>query len=251
MGLPARSHISIWLVLLISSINALFDLKNEWMLLVYPLGIVSVILHEFGHAWVGRIKRCSPLEMVISPVGFGSRVRYEKPPEEPSVEKAVAIAGPVTSLGLAAVFYALGFGVGAIAPEKSGIYQLIDWLWKGNLAYAAINLLPAFPLDGGRIVRSWLAPHKGRIEATHTVARFGRFFSLMLIALGIGLPQLRLSTMFLLAIAVFITGEFEYHRLKFMQAKTKAEEQMAKAQGHTPVKSGDQLAVGPAPYERK
>ena len=144
---------------------------------------LSLILHELSHSLVARHfnLKVGSITLFI----FGGVAELEHDPEDAKSEFWIAIAGPIMSFLLAGAFWLL-----KIMGDKIGVseimVELFQYLGLMNLILALFNLLPAFPLDGGRVFRSMLWHFKGNvIEATRIATRFGKTFAIMLIALGI------------------------------------------------------------------
>ncbi|HTJ24905.1 MAG TPA: site-2 protease family protein [Candidatus Limnocylindria bacterium] len=107
-----------------------------------------VVIHEAGHALVARRYGIGVSEIVL--FAFGGVSRLERDPAEPGAAARVALAGPATSLVLAAIFAAFA----AVLPRQSAFEQASSYLAAINAALAIFNLLPAYPLDGGRVVHA-------------------------------------------------------------------------------------------------
>lgn len=139
---------------------------------------VSVLLHELGHALVARRHG---LEMGgITLFLFGGVAEMATEPKSPKTEFWVAVGGPVVSVILAAVFWTLS--VFAVPPEIGGV---IGYLAFVNTALLVFNLVPAFPLDGGRVLRAWLWHRTGSLRrGTRIVSQIGSAFGVLLIVLG-------------------------------------------------------------------
>jgi Zn-dependent protease len=135
------------------------------------LAFASVLLHELGHAVVAR--RLGVGVSAIELHFFGGAARMTSVPRTARDEIAIAAAGPAVSLALAA----LGFGLAALVDLP--VFALVGAI---NLGLAIFNLIPAFPSDGGRILRAVLARRKGLIAATETAVKVGR---VVLIAIAI------------------------------------------------------------------
>ncbi len=142
----------------------------------------SVLVHELSHALLAR--RAGIAVPRIRLFLFGGVSEMAAEPHDPRAELRIAAAGPLTSLGLAAAFAALSAtGLPALLP---GGAALVDYLAAINLALAAFNLLPGFPLDGGRILRAWLwSRHGSLVRATRTAGRAGSIVGYGLMGLGI------------------------------------------------------------------
>ncbi|MBW6520194.1 MAG: site-2 protease family protein [Desulfoarculaceae bacterium] len=143
----------------------------------------SIIFHEMSHSLVAR--RYGMSIKGITLFLFGGVAEMKKEPASPKAEFMMAIAGPLSSIFLAVVFYALS-QVTKIAGLSEAVYGVIRYLAWINAILAAFNLVPAFPLDGGRILRSLLWGWKKNLRwATRIAAGIGSGFGLLLIFLGI------------------------------------------------------------------
>jgi Zn-dependent protease/CBS domain-containing protein len=172
------------------------------------LVFVCVTAHEFGHVLVAKRYGVRTPDIVLMPIGGASRM--EKIPENPKQEALIGIAGPLVSLAIGALLVVvLGRFPNAadFAPDKLGA-QLVSLpqLAVLNLMLAAFNLLPAFPLDGGRVLRAALATRMGRMRATRTAARIGQGFALLFGLLGFASGNLILV---LIAAFVFFAASSE------------------------------------------
>lgn len=153
---------------------------------------LCVLLHELGHIAVGRAGGAKFRGVTLMLVGGVSEMA-ELPPR-PMAEAAMAVAGPLVSLALSGVCY-LGTRLATQADLKFAAFYLA----YVNLALAAFNLLPAFPMDGGRALRALLSRATTRLRATRIAAGIGQVLALALLGLGI------LSGNWLLAlIALFV-----------------------------------------------
>jgi len=132
-----------------------FGFGGVFGLAVTLVAFASIILHELGHAVVARELgvRVATIELGF----FGGAAQMEAMPRRPRHELAIAAAGPAVSLILG------GIGVGLGALTGLGAVALVGWI---NLALAGFNLIPALPMDGGRILRALLATRLGYVRAT-------------------------------------------------------------------------------------
>ncbi|HAM02730.1 MAG TPA: site-2 protease family protein [Acidimicrobiaceae bacterium] len=143
----------------------------------------SLLAHEVSHAVVARHNGVGVRSITLWL--FGGVAQLEGEAASPGAEFRIAAVGPGTSLALAAVF-----GVGEVLAHAAGshglVAQVLTWLWQVNLLLAAFNLIPAAPLDGGRILRSglWRAWHDPT-RAAVAAARAGRAFGAVLIVVGV------------------------------------------------------------------
>jgi Zn-dependent protease/CBS domain-containing protein len=164
----------------------------------------SLLAHELAHAIVGRRKGVKVDSITLWLLGGVSR--FESEPSGADAELRIALAGPLTSFGLS-----LGFGALSTASEGLHLPDLITgslaWLCLINLMLGVFNLLPAYPLDGGRVLRAVAWYRNGdRLAATRTAARVGRALAWVLVALGmlIALSGAVVSGLWLVLIGWFI-----------------------------------------------
>ncbi|HVX19539.1 MAG TPA: site-2 protease family protein [Acidimicrobiales bacterium] len=156
-----------------------------------------VIVHELAHSLVARRKGVAVHEIDLLPIGGVSRL--ERIPENWRDETVIAAAGPAASVVVALV----AFGAAALAgtalwpPTVFGRSVLVRLGWV-NLLLAAFNLVPAFPLDGGRVFRALLERGRSRGEATRIAARISRAFAVAMIAIGF------LYNLWLIVIGLFV-----------------------------------------------
>jgi Zn-dependent protease len=141
---------------------------------------VSVMLHELAHAVMARRHgvRVSGIRLHV----FGGVSELESEPPTPRAELLVAVVGPATSFAIAALCYGLGHAVGG----RPWALALTGYLAVVNLVLALFNLVPGFPLDGGRLLRAmlwWWGGQQG--WATRWAGRTGSLFAVALVALGI------------------------------------------------------------------
>lgn len=148
--------------------------------ILFLLVLVCVILHELGHVWVALRYGTPVIDMTLYP--FGGLTRFKGHPQRWAAEALIAAGGPVANLLIALVSWSLL----ALSLVSSGAaYQLLTLLLWSNLIIAGFNLIPAFPLDGGRILRSGLTSALGWSRATIWAASIGQMIALLLIGLGL------------------------------------------------------------------
>jgi Zn-dependent protease/predicted transcriptional regulator len=155
-----------------------------WMGIIGALGLfLSIIAHEFSHSLVAR-KYGIPMKGITLFI-FGGVAEMDEEPPSPKVEFMMAIAGPLSSITIALIFYgihAIGKQSG-LAEPINGVVGYLGWI---NAILAGFNLLPAFPLDGGRILRSILWGAKKNLRwATYISSRIGAGFGIFFIILGV------------------------------------------------------------------
>lgn len=169
--------------------------------LIFTLALFfCVVLHEFGHALTAKRYGIKTRDITLLPIGGVSRL--ERIPEEPLLEFHVAVMGPIVSLAIAAIlFLLLKLGGQSITLEQLNSWtsaSLVTRLMFANVLLAVFNLLPAFPMDGGRIFRALLARYVGFTRATRVAAKVGHAVAILFGLVGL------YSNPFLVLIAVFI-----------------------------------------------
>jgi Zn-dependent protease/CBS domain-containing protein len=160
---------------------------------------VCVLLHEFGHILTARYFGVRTPDVILLPIGGMSRM--ERIPDEPRQELLIAIAGPAVSLAIALVLILVLGGLPNpldIWPENPGRSMLAQLAWA-NLMLLAFNLVPAFPMDGGRVLRAILSSRFGHAKGTRIAAGIGQA-----LAIAIGLAALFAGQILLALIALFI-----------------------------------------------
>ena len=153
----------------------------------------SVLLHELGHSWMAR-RYDIPISSITLWI-FGGVASLERLPREWNREFWIAIAGPVVSVLLGLFCYVAMIATPSALPM---VVFLTGWLAVTNLVLAAFNMLPAFPMDGGRILRALLARNHPYVDATRTAARVGQWMALFLAIVGV------FANVFLILIALFV-----------------------------------------------
>jgi Zn-dependent protease len=151
-----------------------------WLVLIFA----CVVIHELAHSLVARRRGALVREIVLLPIGGVSRLEHL--PESPRDELAIAIVGPAASVALALVgaLVLVGLRQPILPADLYGGPLLARLVWF-NLVIGAFNLLPAFPLDGGRVLRALLERRYDLERATHIAARIGRGLAVALIAIGV------------------------------------------------------------------
>ncbi|HOF88375.1 MAG TPA: site-2 protease family protein [Armatimonadota bacterium] len=151
--------------------------------MVALLFFASVLFHELSHAFIAR-RAGIPVNNIVLFI-FGGMAQMEDEPGSPWDEFKMAIAGPLASVLIAVVFF--GVALAAAVAENRLLLASFNYLWFINLVLAVFNMLPGFPLDGGRVFRAGLWKLTGSLRrATWIAALTGQGFGWLLIALGVG-----------------------------------------------------------------
>ncbi|MEY4133994.1 MAG: hypothetical protein RL386_344 [Bacteroidota bacterium] len=148
---------------------------------------IFVLLHEFGHALMGRRFGVRTSSITLLPIGGVAAM--ERMPEKPREEFLIAAAGPAVNLVLALVLGAILFFSGTLQFAPRQLFELgpdfMQNLLAINIVLFAFNLVPAFPMDGGRMLRALLAMKYDRAKATAIAARIGQFLAIGFVFLGL------------------------------------------------------------------
>jgi Zn-dependent protease/CBS domain-containing protein len=217
-GIPIRIHFTFLLVVAWAVYIGLEDGGANWlqnvgfMVAFVLLLFLCVLLHELGHSLVAQLFGVKVVDITLLPIG--GLARMTKMPDRPYQEFVMAAAGPATNIALAAglsLVAVIWLGPGeilslALSSELLGSFlsgnggqTLLALLILNNVFLAVFNLIPAFPLDGGRMLRSFLAALISHRRATSIASYVGQMLALVL-----GMGALFKSDLFLGLIAVFI-----------------------------------------------
>jgi Zn-dependent protease/predicted transcriptional regulator len=176
---------------------------------------VCVVLHEYGHALAARRLGVRTQDIILSPVGGVARLAGM--PEKPWSEFVIALAGPMVNL---VIVILLGTGLylsgNSIFPESADYklaapIDILKYIVLMNLSLFLFNLVPAFPMDGGRILRALMATRMGHFKATKVAAFIGRVLAVVFIILGVTSQQLVLA---MIGLVIFMMAGQEYNQSK-------------------------------------
>ena len=230
-GIPLYLHttfflLPVWMLLTnrgIGTVNALF-------LLLGLTGVFScVVLHELGHALMARFFGIGTESITLFPIGGVARL--QRMSEKPFEEISIAVAGPAVNLVLflllsPLVLLGFQFGIGMdntfYLPELGigiAFARIVYSMWLANLGLLLFNLLPCFPMDGGRVLRATLSIWKGQLRATEIAARIGLVMAFFIACLSV---PTRSPMPIVLALFVLFAGQVELLGLRQLEARRRA-----------------------------
>ncbi|MEX0320289.1 MAG: site-2 protease family protein [Ruegeria sp.] len=209
LGSELRVHVTFFLLLAWVGFAAYSDggLAAAIENVVFVLALFAcVVAHEFGHALMAR--RYGILTPDITLLPIGGLARLERMPEKPLQEVMVALAGPAVNVVIWAVLMIIGAGMPleALARIDSTDLDFLSRLALVNLFLAVFNMIPAFPMDGGRVFRALLCLTMDRVTATRTAAFAGQFVAFLLGFAGLSSGN---PVLVLIALFVFIAANAE------------------------------------------
>ena len=201
--IPVKVHWTFGLLLLFMVYLGYSEGMNALGIAMYIVTVlalfVCVVLHEYGHALTARKYGVQTRDIILSPIGGVARL--EKMPEKPMQEFVIAIAGPLVNVAIALFLFLLFLLLGL--PDPIGIEEgisnfqkpinLLRTLLYINIVLFIFNLIPAFPMDGGRILRSLLSLKFGRTKATKIAAGVAKVFAVIFFLVGIYFGQFILA----------------------------------------------------------
>ena len=190
-----------------------------------------VLLHELGHALMARRFGIQTRDITLYPIGGVARL--ERMPRAPGAELLIALAGPAVNFAIAAVLWPLLL-LGAESASLSMPVVFLECLLSINIFLGLFNLVPAFPMDGGRVLRAFLSNWLGRLKATVIAARVGRV----------------LAVCFGVAVLVYTQNPIHIALAAFIFMAARAEEAQVRAEeGRHAYTSGNQgIWTAPAGY---
>ena len=215
-NIPVRLHVSMLILPL---------LTYGWMPMDGPIGILvwlglvvllfgSILLHELGHALTARRYGIHTQDIILTPIGGMARILNM--PQTPKQEIAIAIAGPLVSLSISASSFALLLLVPFRLPLV--IYSGISLLTYINLMLGLFNLVPALPMDGGRVLRGLLALKYDFLTATEKAAKVGRI--LAVIGGLVGIFYLQSWSLALISVFIYVSAGTEVRMAAWRQQQS-------------------------------
>jgi Zn-dependent protease len=187
-------------------------------------GFACVVLHEFGHALAARCFGIPTRDITLYPIGGVARL--ERMSEKPVEEILIALAGPAVNVVLAALLFPLvlmlyngSLGNVSADPEVMRHYFWLA-LFMFNVMMVFFNMLPAFPMDGGRVLRALLALSLSRVTATHAAVVVGTAFACLFAIAGVF--AFHSPMLVLIGAFVFLMGHMELAMVRYQEAQRRA-----------------------------
>ena len=219
-GIPIKA--SPTLLIMLPILALLYFGENILFGLYILLGVfASIAAHELGHSFAAMRYGCHVQEIELGILGGAAKLSHI--PDRPREEIIMALAGPAVSLALGLL------GVWSASPLLYPIGAI-------NLLLFGFNLLPCFPMDGGRVLRAALVPKKGKLEATRRAVQIGKFFCLFFVVFGLAQGHIFLA---LIGGFIYFAGKRE---LMMVVMEHQANRYSGFREGHVDVE------VSPPPY---
>ncbi len=203
LGIDVYMHVTFllligWIVLSYYLQGSTLAATAEGVLFILAL-FACVVLHEYGHALTARRYGIKTRDITLLPIG--GLARLEKMPDQPAQELWVALAGPAVNVLIAAVLFAALTITSSVVPLSGlsmGQGSFVEQLMVVNVFLVLFNMIPAFPMDGGRVVRALLAMRMEYTRATQVAASLGQTIAILFGFIGL------FTNPFLLFIAFFV-----------------------------------------------
>jgi Zn-dependent protease len=216
-------------LLIIGFVLYTYGIQGGWRFAIFGLelllaGFACVVLHEYGHALMARWFGIATRDITLYPIGGVARL--ERMSENPVEELLIALAGPAVNVVIALlllpvniILYGSSMATVSGDPEVMRNYFWLVLLFF-NIMMVLFNMLPAFPMDGGRVLRALLALSLGRLTATHIAALVGAGFAFIFAMSGVfafSNPMLVLIGVF-----IFLMGRMELAMVRYQEAQRRA-----------------------------
>jgi Zn-dependent protease/CBS domain-containing protein len=217
LGIPLNVHLTFVLLLILVYFvgESVIGAGGLHGVVFVMLVFASVIFHELSHSIVARHYGIKVEDITLLPIGGVARIG--ETPEKPIQEIVIAAAGPAASLFLAFMLWFIAdiFGTGITLTDMSIKGGILAELTAVNFILAIFNLLPAFPMDGGRILRGFIALYLSPYQATKIAVGIGQVFAIAMFFLGILSGNF---FMILIALFVYLGAETEERQMGIMVA---------------------------------
>lgn len=222
-GIGVYVHATFWLLPLFVFLGGVMDgdLSGATMDVAVLFAVFGcVVLHEIGHALAAAYYGIATRDITLYPVGGVARL--ERMPERPLHEIVVALAGPAVNVVIALGLYA-GISFGNAALPGSFVLSNLDALdafvlrvFEVNVFLVLFNLIPAFPMDGGRVLRALLGTMMSRTRATHVAVTVGSVIAVGFVLAGLSFGM---TTLALVGAVVFVLGRMELAQVRAIEGR--------------------------------
>ena len=243
-GIGIYIHATFWLlplyVVLQSWSRDGLEMVGMWLALLAAV-MGCVVLHELGHALAARYFGIRTRDITLYPIGGVARL--ERLSEKPVEELLIALAGPAVNVGIAALLFPLvvllSLPGGLLAFWSTALGFFLVNLLVTNIVLVGFNLLPAFPMDGGRVLRAILAMPLGRLRATEIAAKVGIAIAVLLVAafffLGNTIPIFGSPMMVVIVGLMALMGQQELMMVRHQEAARQARQAEAQVLDARPI----------------
>jgi len=206
-GIGVYIHWSFWLLPAWILLSADGSFAGALASVIFVFAVFGcVVLHELGHALMARQFGIGTRDITLYPIGGVASL--ERMPRRPAHELAIALAGPAVNVLIAAVLFAVlvvgDIGTGGLLLDFAGGSFLANLLFV-NVALVVFNMLPAFPMDGGRVLRAFMAMRLPYLRATEIAVRVGQAVAVVLGLVGLVTG----GTLLFVAFFVFLAAQAE------------------------------------------
>lgn len=217
-GIPVRVHSLFWILPLLVVVERWGDPSLGFHLILLFAIFGCVILHELGHAVAARLYGIRTRDITIYPIG--GIASLERISDKPAEEFVIAIAGPLVNVLIAAVLFVATMAAVTLAPSAfpgTVLFEFLRILCIANLVLCGFNLIPAFPLDGGRIFRALLGFFMSHLQATRVAVYVGIPLTILLMVLVVAIWHLYNPFLFFIAFFVIMAGRQELAMLEYRE----------------------------------
>ncbi|MBK9378762.1 MAG: site-2 protease family protein [Saprospiraceae bacterium] len=222
-GIPARIHWSFLLIIAYTAGSALQEGKNWHSILVEVVFVLTVflcvLLHEYGHAITAKKYDIQTEDIILLPIGGVARLRGL--PQKPIQEVVIALMGPAVNVIIALILWMglMIFKVDIISQltlsaESGGIQwsSLVPYLIITNVLLVLFNMIPCFPMDGGRVFRALLSMKWGKLTATKWATRLSQLICILFILVG---SYYSYWNLVIIGVVIFLMGAMEYRHVAY------------------------------------
>lgn len=218
-GIDTNIHPTFWLLPLLVLFQSFgYGLETVAFQLLFVFAVFFCIaLHEVGHALAAAAYGIRTRDITLYPVGGVASL--ERMPEKPLQEVAVALAGPAVNVVIALGLLLGMFASGMPLPWERAhdvVDLFVSRVLEANVFLCVFNLLPAFPMDGGRVLRALLAIRTTRLRATEAAVKVGTVVAALMLVAGVALASVNLIAV---AVVVWLLGQAELASVRMYAAK--------------------------------